>query len=218
MRLVCLLALSTSLLALIGVRAEDAAVTKRFGELLAREWEYTLSENPTFASYLGDKRYNDRWPDVSPAAIQRQHEHQRRILGELDEINSGDLPSTDRLNYQLYRREIAERIESYPFHWHLVPLDHRGGIQTENEMADALIFKTVKDYEDWIARLRAFPAYMEQTIELMRAGFKQRIVQPKIVMRRVPDQIKKQIVDDPAASLYYRPFNSIAKEIAAGEQ
>src|SRR3954447_2853639 len=54
--------------------AEDAAVSKRFSELLAREWEYRLREAPTFASYLGDKRYNDRWPDVSVAATDRRHE------------------------------------------------------------------------------------------------------------------------------------------------
>src|SRR5437762_13918645 len=99
MRLVCV-ATSFVLIACLIARAEDAAVTKRFQELLAREWEYTLRENPTFASHLGDKRYNDRWPDVSPAAIQRQHEHQARILGELDQLNTGDLTSTDRLNYQ----------------------------------------------------------------------------------------------------------------------
>ena len=53
-----------------------------------------------------------------------------------------------------------------------MPLDQREGIQTENELADSLSFTTVKDYEDWIARLRSFPEYVEQTIELMREGIK----------------------------------------------
>src|SRR5439155_16257796 len=91
-------------------------------------------------------------------------------------------------------------------------------IQTENELADALIFKTVKDYEDWIARLQRFSTYLDQTIELMREGIKQRLVQPKVVMRRVPEQIKKQIVGDPAESLYYKPFKAFAKDIAPGDQ
>jgi uncharacterized protein (DUF885 family) len=200
------------------LRAEDAAVTERFRAILDEEWQYTLRESPTFASHLGDKRYNDRWPDTSLAAIERRHEHQKVVLARLDKIEVAQLSSADRLNYQLFRKEVAEGIESYSFRWYLVPLDQRGGIQTENELADALIFKTVKDYDDWIARLRAFPAYMDQTIELMRAGIKQRLVQPKIVMRRVPEQIKKQIVDDPAESLYYKPFKSIAKEISAADQ
>jgi uncharacterized protein (DUF885 family) len=218
MRLVCCLATPIVFFSCLILSAEDAALKARFGAILDEEWQHTLRESPTFASHLGDKRYNDRWPDMSLAAIERRHQHQKDVLAELDRIDPAQLSSADRLNYQLFRKEVAEGIESYPFRWHLVPLDHRGGIQSENEVADALIFKTVKDYEDWIARLRAFPAYMDQTIELMREGIKQRIVQPKIVMRRVPEQIKKQIVDDAAQSLYYKPFQSVAKDIAAAEQ
>ena len=61
------------LAAVAGLAAEDAAVTQRFRDLVAREWEYTLREAPTFAAHLGDKRYNDRWPDVSLPAIARRH-------------------------------------------------------------------------------------------------------------------------------------------------
>src|SRR5262245_41867365 len=135
------------------LRAEDAAVTKRFRDLLASEWEVTLRESPTFASHLGDKRYNDRWPDVSLTAVGRRHEHRKDVLARLDAIDPAQLSAADRLNYQLYRKEVAESIEAQPFRWHLVPLDQRGGIQTENETADSLQFRTVKDYEDWIARL-----------------------------------------------------------------
>src|SRR4051794_2507281 len=63
------------------LRAEDAAITKQFRDLLAEEWEYRLREAPTFASYLGDKRYLDRWPDVSLAAMARRHEHQQDVIG-----------------------------------------------------------------------------------------------------------------------------------------
>jgi prolyl oligopeptidase len=202
----------------LGVRAEDAAVTKRFRELLAGEWEITLLESPTFASHLGDKRYNDRWPDASLAAIARRQEHRKDVLARLDAIDPAQLSAADWLNYQLYRKEVAESALAHPFRWYLVPLDQRGGIQTENELADSLQFNTVKDYEDWIARLVKFPVLVDQTIELMRGGIKERMVQPKVVMRRVPGQIKKQIVDDPAESLYYKPFNTFAAEIPASEQ
>src|SRR5690348_5431341 len=84
--------------------ADDVAVTKRFQDLLASEWEYGLRESPTFASHLGDKRYNDRWPDVSLAAIERRHEHQKHVLAQLDRIDAAQLPAADRLNYQLFRK------------------------------------------------------------------------------------------------------------------
>ncbi|HEY2410766.1 MAG TPA: DUF885 domain-containing protein [Pirellulaceae bacterium] len=199
-------------------RADEAAVTKQFQDLLSDEWEYTLREAPTFASHLGDKRYNDRWPDVSLAAIERRHQHRQETLGRLEKIDKQKLSAADKLNYELFRKDIAEEVEAFPYRWHFVPLDQRGGIQTENELADQLPFRTVKDYEDWIARLKSFPLYMQQTTDLMWAGIRQKIVQPKIVMRRIPEQIKKQIVTDPSDSLYYKPFKKFPDDISAAGQ
>src|SRR5262245_37362355 len=95
--------------------AEDAAVTRGFRELLAEEWEYTLREAPTFASHLGDKRYNDRWPDVSLAAIERRHQHQKGVLQRLAAIDPEKLPPADRLNYLLFKKDITSDVEQYPF-------------------------------------------------------------------------------------------------------
>jgi len=207
------------LLAVLSVaRAEDATATRRFGELLRAEWEWTLRESPTFASHLGDDRYNARWPDVSPAAIARRHRHQQEVLAALDAIEPQQLSPVDRLNHRLYRREVAEQVELHPFRWHLVPLDQRSGIQTENDLADAMSFRTVKDYEDWIARLHGLPVFMDQTIELMRAGIAERIVHARVVMERLPQQIGRQIVDDPADSPYYKPLKTMPAEIAPAEQ
>jgi len=197
---------------------EDAAVTKQFRDLVAREWENTLRESPTFASHLGDKRYNDRWPDLHVPALQRRNEHKKEVLAELDKIDPQELSPAERLNYRLFRKDLAESVEQFPFHWHLVPLDQRNGIQTEDDLADALSFRAVKDYADWIARLKALPKYIEQTTELMRQGIRERVVQPQVVMRRVPEQIRKQIVENPADSLFYKPFQSFPADIAAAEQ
>jgi prolyl oligopeptidase len=198
--------------------AQDTNLAAELNKLLEAEWEYTLRESPTFASQSGDKRYNDRWPDVSLAAIQRRHEHQQEVLARLDKMDREKLPPADRLNYLLFRKEIENDLEQYPFKWYLAPLDQRNGIQTENELGDAIPFTRVKDYEDWIARLRAVPKYIEQTTELMRAGIKERIVQPKAVMRRLPEQLRKHIVDDPASSLYYKPLKTFPANISHGEQ
>src|SRR5205807_1761557 len=104
------------------------------------------------------------------------------------------------------------------WHWFLLPLNQRGGIQTSFELADALRFQTIKDYEDWIARLRAFPQHMDQTIALMRQGIKERMVHPRIIMQRIPAQIDAQIVSNPTRSGYYKPFERFSSEIAPADQ
>lgn len=197
-------------------RAETPA--EQLQSFFEEEWQYQLIESPTTASYLGDKRYNDRWPDVSLQAISKRNQHARGVLLRLDEFSRLDLPSGDRLNLEILRRQMALDLEEDTFEWFLVPLNQREGIQDESSLADAIGFQTVKDYEDWIARLKSFPQYMDQTIELMRAGIGARMIQPQVVMQRVPAQIKRQIVDDPESSLYYKPFKSFPPDIAASDR
>lgn len=196
--------------------SSDAAA--QLHALFKAEWEYTLRESPTFASSLGDRRYNDRWADLSLAAIERRHKHGREVLEKLAGISTDALSEADKLNYTLFRKSYERRIEGHAYRWHLLPLNQRGGIQTANELGDSLRFATVKDYEDWVARLVAFPAYMEQTTALMREGMKTGRVHPRVIMERVPDQIAAQIVDDPNRSLFFKPFQRFPDGISAAER
>ena len=198
---------SACVLAIIGASAfaQDAATTKALHDLFDREWEYDLEESPTRASQLGDRRWNDRWSDVSLEAIKRRHDHDLRVL---QNSRRSIAPNSRAGSAQLrsLQKDYESGIEEFKYRWYLVPLNQRGGIQTENELADSLRFQTVKDYEDWIARLNAFPVYMDQTIALMREGIAARMLLPKVIMQRVPAQIDRQIVANPDESLFYKPF------------
>jgi prolyl oligopeptidase len=200
------------------VRPAAGAAAAGLQALFAAEWEWTLQEDPKFASLLGDPRHNDRWPEVGLEAVARRHAHRVELLKKLDGFDPASLSPADRLNLTLFRREQEEKVEEHAFRWYLVPLDHREGIQDESSLADALSFRTVKDYDDWLARLRAFPGYMRGTIELLREGIRAGMVQPKVVMARLPAQINRQIVDDPERSLFYRPFLSFPAAVSEAER
>src|SRR6478736_5781007 len=119
MRLIVSLSAIALTLSLTTTRAEEATVAKQFQDLLASEWEYGLKESPTFASHLGDKRYNDRWPDVSLAAIERRHQHRKETLAKLIKIDKQKLSPADQLNWQLFRKDIAEEVEGFQYRWFL---------------------------------------------------------------------------------------------------
>ena len=195
-----------------------SAPSNEAGEQLDRlfkdEWEYTLRENPTFASLLGDRRYNTRWPDMSLTAIERRYEHRREVIRKLLTINDDALSDEDRLSYVLFKKKYQMEVEGYPYRWHLLPIDQLNGIQTESELADSLPFANRQDYADWLARLRSFPVYMEQTIALMKEGVKLGVTHPRVIMERVPDQIIAQTVEDPADSLFFKPFQHFPAEIS----
>jgi uncharacterized protein (DUF885 family) len=59
---------------------------------------------------------------------------------------------------------------------------------------------------------------MDETIALLREGIKARMMLPKIVLDRVPGQIDHQIVSDPKASPFYKPFTRYPLSIAEAER
>ena len=191
---------------------------KALHDLFVSEWDYQLEQYPTWASRLGDRRWNDRWEDRSLDAIEKHHRHYIEVLTRLQSINREDLSPCDRINYDLFQKDYENEVEEHRYRWHLLPLNQLGGVQTADELADALRFETLKDYDAWLARLRALPAYIEQTIALMREGIKQQIMLPKIVLERIPTQIDHQIVNDPKESPFYKPFSHFASSIGATDR
>jgi uncharacterized protein (DUF885 family) len=197
-------------------RANGAA--KKLHELFAAEWEYQMEQHPTWASSLGDRRWNDRWSDISLEAILKRHDHDIETLAKLTKIDRAALASADQLNCDLFKRNYETEIEGFQHRWYLLPLNQLDGVHTVNRLTDALRFETLKDYEDWLARLRALPLRIDQTIALMRLGIKERIIHPKIVLQRVPAQIDHQIVGDPKASPLYKPFTKFSSSITEADR
>ncbi|MEY2410491.1 MAG: hypothetical protein QOF48_3161, partial [Verrucomicrobiota bacterium] len=192
--------------------------TRLFHALLESEWDYTMEQAPTWASSLGDRRWNDRWEDLSTEAIERRHDHDGALLARLNKVDRKKLSAPDQLNLDLALYETELSMEEYQHRWFLVPVNQREGIQTADELADALRFETVKDYEDWLGRLRGFGTLMGQTIALMREGIREHRVQPRITMQRVPAQIAKQIPANPAESPFFKPFTNFPAGIPAADR
>jgi prolyl oligopeptidase len=191
----------------------NAALAKLFDDY----WQNALKEDPTTASQLGDKRYNDRWPDASPAGFERRHHQRVDFVTRLHAIPRAPLSTDDRLNYDLFERMLGLEIEGWAFGLHRLVLNQREGIQTQTTLVQELSFETVKDYEDWIARLHAFPAYMDGTLATLREGIQTRIVHPRIVMERVPAQIDKHLV--PAdKSGFWKPFDAMPASFSPADR
>ena len=194
------------------------AEAKALHDFFEAEWDYEMEQNPTRASSLGDRRWNDRWGDNSLEAVRKNEEHTKDALQRFGKIDRSKLSPADQLNYDLFKKDLEEDIAGFKFRRYLLPINQRGGIQTADELAERLRFQTLKDYEDWIARLRALPSLMEQNIALMREGAKARIMWPKIVLERVPNQIDKQVVENPEESPFFKPLKKFPNEVLPAEQ
>ncbi len=116
------------------------------------------------------------------------------------------------------RWQLQNGIDAQKFRRHLIPVSQMGGVQSANETAEVIRFASVKDYRDWLARMRALPALLDQNMVLMREGMKAGVMPPKVLMQRIPGQLDKQIVDDPAKSPFYATFEHFPDAIPAAER
>ncbi len=181
-------------------------------EFFERAWQADLADNPLRASSLGDRRFNDLWPDLSAEAIAASHASDRRFLDELKGFDRAALTAAEQLNYDLFDQTYTRRVENFRFRGFLTPLNQRGGIQTADQLAERLRFASARDYEDWLARLRGFGVYMDQTIDLMRQGIAEGRVHPRVIMERLPAQIAKQLVAA-ADSPFMQPFADVPDDL-----
>ncbi len=189
-----------------------------FATLLHDAWEWQLNENPVFASRLGDRRKNDQWTDLSLAAIERRYQEEREFLQRLRAIDWSALSETDRLNYDLFRRELESSQEGHHFSDYLMPISQRGGVQSLESVAEVVRLANVQDYEDWLVRMAGVPKVIEQTMALQEAGRKSGYMPPQILMERIPGQISAQLVEDPQESPFFAAFETMPDAVPEAEQ
>ncbi len=189
-------------------------------QIIDREWEWMLQEFPNAATYVGDPRYDDLWPDSSPEAIERRDAHARALVDELEGLDRERLSPEGRLNYDLMLRNARLTVEAQKFPGELVPLNQMGGVH--QDVADLLQMqprRTVEEYEKVIQRLRGVATLVDQDIALMRRGLEAGVTPPRITLRDVEKRIAELVVDDPAqSSIYEVAFDQMPSSISSAEQ
>ena len=164
-----------------------------FNQIVNDEWQRWVTEDPLFASYLGDKSANQDWPDITEKALRQNQKIEREVLQKLKNIDPMVLSETAQLNYRLFLYNYKKYVKSHQFDSHLLTFGQRGGIQLEHETAESLDFSSAQDYQDWLIRLTKLPALINDHIDLAQLGIERGVTAPKILMKRVSRQIKLQI-------------------------
>lgn len=195
-----------------------ANASSEFTTLLDEHWEWQLAASPTMASQLGDRRYNDQWPDQNLQAIEQRHDDIREFLRRAYAIDRKDLSIDNQLNYELFRRQLEDTVGAYQFNNHLMPFSHRGGVQNLDNLTNSLRLTTVEDFEDWLARISKIDDVIEQTIALAEKGRKSGYMAPKILMQRIPNQLSLQVVEIATASPLFMAFENMPDSISAADR
>ncbi len=185
--------------------ADDAAATLK--AILDEHWEFRLRENPLFATRTGDRRYDDRLPSVALGDFGRRAAVTRRTRERLAAVDRAALSPAERVDYDMLERILSDDLAELQFRSWRMPLNAEGSYHSHfARLPSSVPLASVRDYENYLARLRAFPAYGRQQMENMREGLRTGFVQPKVILQGFERTITPHIVDSPEDSVFWKPI------------
>jgi len=199
----------------VAASQHDAAAS--LNHLYEDYWEFILHESPTYATYLGDHRYDDKLDDVSAEAYHQRIDRLRKYLEQLKSLRR-PTSQADRLNYNLFQRELALQIEGAKYEPYLTPISQQSGPHIDlPQLITYHPYKTRQDYDNYISRLRQFPRVFDQTIANLKAGMEKKIVQPRVVVEKIIPQLETQVVASPDKSELHKPVDEIPSSIGSDD-
>lgn len=202
-------------------QAESEA--ERIDRLFEEHWEAWLELNPVQATFIGDHRYNDRYPVmISPGHLEAMRTLFERSVAAVEAVDPDRLDEQRRLSRELFLRELRHRLDGFRFPIELLPINQFRSAPSSFAMlgsgTSAQPFVTVEDYESFLQRVEGFTAWVDQAIVNMRAGVEAGVVQPAILMERTLPQLEAHVVDEPEKSLFYRPVADFPDTVPQAER
>ncbi|MGA7969428.1 MAG: DUF885 domain-containing protein [Terriglobales bacterium] len=192
---------------------------KALNDLLHEQWEYTMRTSPLYASILGDKRWNDQVDDFSQAAIDDNLVQTQRFLTRFEAIDTTGFPDQEVLNKELMVRDLKMGLEGARFKPWEMPVNQFNGIHIDApQLVSVLSFASVKDYEDYIARLKQIPRLFDQTIVQMRKGMADGLMPPKILLDQVVTQADGLAKTAPEKSPFAHPFDQFPDAVPEADR
>jgi len=188
-------------------------------ELFHDYWQAYLEHDPEFASTIGDKRYDDQISNYSVAAINDWLAREQEFLLKLAAIDPTGFTDQEKLSQDLLVRKFEQDADGAQFKEWEMPVNQMDGIYaTYPQLVAQLSFTTVKDYDDWIARLHAIPRAFEQVTTNMTIGMDDRRVPPKYLLEKTLAEVQELANQKPEDSPLAMPLKKFPASIPAAEQ
>jgi uncharacterized protein (DUF885 family) len=198
-----------------GVGASEESLHSLFDSY----WEWRLATSPELATRVGRAEFNDRWSDRSKRGRDRLRDRRKEFLQELIYINSGNLTASDRLSARVLEWELRNALEMENYSNFVSTLSQQSGFHTDLfSVIDQMPARTVRDYENIIARLNGIPLLVEQVVALLREHMAAGLTQPRIVVDLTLDQIAAQARMPPASTPLLAAFTRFPADVPLTQQ
>jgi uncharacterized protein (DUF885 family) len=190
------------------------------GKLFSDFFEDFLRQSPEDATVFGRADYNDRWSNWSAAGMAQRTELAKKYLSRLKQIPADTLGEREQVSAEILRQGLERTLEIRRLKLDsMIAVSQTFGAHTKVYLAiDLMPARSIKDYENIIARLNAVPAYVDQNIALFGSGVADGLVQPRVVVDLVIQQLAAQVQQAPDNTPLLAAFRRFPASFPVAEQ
>ena len=209
------------------VAAKAQTPSQALASLFAASDEDNLRRNPVGALYRGDMRFADRLSDYpSDAYFTAERRAAQQELAALARIDRSRLTPDEQISYDVFKWQRELDLRGLTGELLAVsavrPIDHFSGLHTNfaelSSGEGAAPYKTLEDYENGLKRMDAFVRQLDTSTVQMRKGLARDVVQPRLVMANVVEQLDAMLAEGVDGSSFMRPVNNFPAGISAADQ
>jgi len=192
---------------LAGAAPAAAAPADDLHRLMGEHYQWLLRENPTYATALGVRDYDDAIRDLSPEARDRRVRQSQAFLERLRTIPEASLTPADRVNRAILIRQLSEGIEENGFGQRdMLFTSYEGWHQSFAGLARDVPFHNRADYESYLTRIAQYPRLNDQALAITANAVRGGYVLPCSIFNGYDRSISGVIAADPTQSRFYEPF------------
>ncbi|MCC2957316.1 DUF885 family protein [Massilia sp. IC2-477] len=189
----------------------------RFKTIYTKEWKWRVSERLARAD--DDRGVSPALARVDAPAQEARRAYWQGILKELDAIKPADLSPAERINYAVYRAQIAALEEAQRFREYEQPVNADSAFWTNVTFGARRPFRNGEDYRNYLKQLAALPEYFAQETANMRAGLARGFTPPQVTLQgRDVALVPIAEAKTPQETVFFNPFKTMPASIPAAEQ
>ena len=198
---------------------KTAKIQSEFDLMVNNYYEEGLKLNPINATYAGDNRFNDSFPNfLSDEYREALKAYYSRYLENLSRYNLSTLTDNQKISKEVLKWECQTNLKELSFRKDYFPIDQMWTVNlVMGQFASgksAQPFKTVEDYKNWLDRLEGFLVWLKTAEDKMKEGMTTGYVLPKSLIVKIIPQLDALVTSDVQSHLFYQPIANIPESIS----
>lgn len=186
-------------------------------------WDENARLFPLQATANGDNRYNDQLPNDQAAAFRDTlRNYYQTYLDEIKKLDRSQLDANNKISYDIFVYEMNSQLDGLKLNIWMMPFNQFWGLPLMlgqlGSGSSIQPFKTVKDYDNWLSRLKGFTPWTDSAIGNFRLGMNSGVVLPKSLVVKMIPQMESMIVTDPTKSLFFTPVTNFPKDFSESDK